>query len=75
MSYGVVPVVFNSYGAAENVIDNCVNGYLVKPFDKKGYTKIVEYLIGDNLRLLKGLPNMKISCTINSIENANNDII
>lgn len=52
MSYGVVPVAFNSFGAAENVIDNGVNGYLVKPFDKKGYTKIIEYLIGDKLQWL-----------------------
>lgn len=51
MSYGVVPVAFNSYGAAENVIDNCVNGYLVKPFDEKEYTKIIESLIGDKLQL------------------------
>ena len=30
-------------GAAEDVIDNCVNGYLVKPFDKQGYIKILNW--------------------------------
>lgn len=40
-------------GQQKMLIDNCVNGYLVKPFDKQGYIKIVEYLIGDKLRLLE----------------------
>ena len=72
MSYGVVPVVFNSYGAAVNVIDNCVNGYLVKPFDKMGYTKIVEYLIGDNLRLLEGATQSVLKAKTFSVDNIGN---
>ena len=72
MSYGVVPVAFNSYGAAEDVIDNCVNGYLVKPFDKQGYIKIVEYLIGDKLRLLEMSTQSVLKAKAFSVDNIGN---
>lgn len=59
-------------GAAEDVIDNCVNGYLVKPFDKQGYIKIVEYLIGDKLRLLEMSTQSVLKAKAFSVDNIGN---
>ena len=37
MQYGVVPVVFGSFHAAYDIIENNVNGIIVKPYDIKEY--------------------------------------
>lgn len=48
MQYGVVPVVYNSFGAAEDMIQNHVNGVLVPPFNEEEYTKVLEQLMNDD---------------------------
>ena len=39
LSYGTVPVLYNSYEATADLIDSGVNGFLIPPYDKK---KMVE---------------------------------
>lgn len=46
MSYGVVPVVYNSYEAAENLITDGYNGVLIeKPFEVQSFTEAVQALM------------------------------
>lgn len=53
MSYGVVPIAFNSYASVSEIINNDINGILVKPFNVNEYSKIINELINnDNKRNL-----------------------
>lgn len=55
MAHGVVPVVYNSYESAKDLISNGYNGVLVeKPFDVHSFTKAVQALM-DNVDYLKTL--------------------
>ena len=46
MSYGVVPVVYNSYEAAEDLITDGYNGVLIeKPFEVLSFTEAVQALM------------------------------
>ncbi|MDE6042430.1 MAG: glycosyltransferase [Muribaculaceae bacterium] len=48
---GVVPVAFDSFGAARDIIIDGENGFLVRPFDKEEYMARVKLLMrDDNLR-------------------------
>ena len=35
-SFGVVPLLYNSFSAAVDIIDDGINGYLISPYKKKG---------------------------------------
>lgn len=48
MCCGCVPVVFNSYVCASDIIDNKVNGFLIEPYDINHYSKELIFLM-DNL--------------------------
>lgn len=37
MQYGCVPILFNSFGAASDIVDDGVNGILVKPFNENQF--------------------------------------
>lgn len=39
MAYGCVPMAFDSWDVATDIIDNGVNGYLIHPFDVKAYSE------------------------------------
>lgn len=52
MNCGCVPVVFNSYACASDIIDNESNGFLIKPFDIDNYSKRLGLLM-NNLELRK----------------------
>jgi glycosyltransferase involved in cell wall biosynthesis len=45
MSNGVVPIAFNSYATAEDIIEHEVDGVLVPPFDSKAYAEQLVKLI------------------------------
>lgn len=45
--YGCVPIAYNSFGAATNIIRHMHNGMLVKPFRKMEYTKAIDYIISN----------------------------
>lgn len=47
MKFGVVPVAFNSYPNACDIIDNNINGFLVSPFDVGAYAEKISELIED----------------------------
>lgn len=47
MSYGVVPVVMNSFSAASDMIDSDYNGLLIKPFKIKDLINTVDRVISD----------------------------
>lgn len=42
---GIVPIVFNSFESATDIIDNKRNGFLIKPFSIKEYSRTLEQLI------------------------------
>lgn len=48
MSCGCVPVVFNSYACASDIIDNKLNGFLIEPYDINLYSRKLGFLM-DNL--------------------------
>ena len=48
MQYGVVPIAFDSYVSARDIIDSKINGVLVKPFDLEKYVDELCKLIEDN---------------------------
>lgn len=60
-SYGGVPVLFNSYSAAEDIVTHNVDGILVKPFD-------VEEYVNQNLELINDPPKLK-QMSNNAFEN------
>lgn len=47
MSYGCVPIAFNSFKAASDIIDDRVNGALVPPFSIKEYAKRLDEIMND----------------------------
>lgn len=47
MSFGCVPVIFNSYPEAINMIDHTVNGILVEGFDLRYFRQMVQDLINN----------------------------
>lgn len=45
---GVIPVVFDSYAAAHHIVGpSGVNGFLIPPFDKKEYARVLLSLMND----------------------------
>ena len=45
MQYGCVPFAFNSFSALQDIINNNVNGFSIKPFDENEYAdKIINFL-------------------------------
>lgn len=60
-SYGCVPVLFNSYSAAEDIVTHNVDGILVKPLD-------VEEFVRQNLELINNPEHLK-QMSIHAFEN------
>lgn len=48
MQNGVVPVIFDSYLSAKDLIDDESNGFLIKPFDLNEYCYKLQLLINDH---------------------------
>lgn len=42
---GVVPIAFNSFSAVQDIIEDGVNGFLIKPFDEEVYAERLLYLM------------------------------
>lgn len=51
LQFGVVPIVYNSFGSASDIIKNGFNGYLVKPFDYRSLSEHISYLINNPKKL------------------------
>lgn len=50
-SYGCVPILFNSYSAAKDIVNHDVDGFLIEPFNVDAYVKKTISLINDNEKL------------------------
>lgn len=64
MKYKCVPICFDSFGAASDIIYNGIDGYLVKPFDLEEYSSRLNTLMSDNALLRK----MSVQADIKSSE-------
>ena len=53
MHHGVVPMAFNSYGSVTDIIDDDINGFLVKPFDDKEYADKLVVLMSNEDKYTK----------------------
>ena len=53
MSYGCIPCTFNNYGAARDIIDDGVNGCLIKAFDVREYAIRLSELLKDDVKRYK----------------------
>lgn len=53
MSYGCVPCVYGSYGAAFDIVDDGVNGIISTPFRPKEMADRIQTLINDESRLVQ----------------------
>ena len=47
MSYSVVPIAFNSFSSLPSIIDNGINGYIIRPYDLKEYAETLSSLMSD----------------------------
>jgi glycosyltransferase involved in cell wall biosynthesis len=56
-SYGCVPLMFNSYSAAEDIINHDADGILVRPFDTNAYVTETQALIDNPKKLQKMATN------------------
>ena len=55
MQCGCVPVVYGTYAAARDMINDGVDGYVVKPLDESDYAKKLAYLMdNDDARRMMG---------------------
>lgn len=48
MAYGCIPILFNSYASASDIIDNGKTGILIEPFNVDDYVKQLMNLIKDD---------------------------
>jgi glycosyltransferase involved in cell wall biosynthesis len=62
-SYGCVPILFNSYSAAQDIVNHNIDGILVKPFDTNAYVTQTQALIDNPKKLQK--------MALNAFENVN----
>ena len=45
MGFGCIPITFNNYKTASDIIDSGINGYLIEPFNVKKYAKKIQQII------------------------------
>lgn len=45
MSYGCIPFVYKTYEATETIIDDKINGFLIKPFSPQEMAMHIQYMI------------------------------
>ena len=50
MSYGCIPITFNNYGAASDIIDDGKNGCLINAYDKGEYARRLSELMRDECK-------------------------
>ena len=71
MGRGIVPIIFNSFDSAHEIIDNYKNGILVEPFNINLYIKEIETLMNNNELLLYMSNNAINKAKDNHISNIN----
>jgi glycosyltransferase involved in cell wall biosynthesis len=53
MQHGVVPMAFNSYRSVKDIIDDNINGILIKSFDEKEYADKLIGLMNDEEKYIE----------------------
>lgn len=53
MQYGCIPFTFNNYGAASDIIDDDINGCLIKAFNVKEYANRLSELMNDDKKRIR----------------------
>lgn len=69
MSCGCVPIAFNSYACASDIIDNDKCGLLIKPFDTDVYSHKLSLLMDDDKRRTVMSQNAKEKSSFFQMEN------
>lgn len=69
MSLGVVPVSFDSYAAVYDIIDDDINGCIVKAYDLKEYARKLDVLMSNPQKRYLLAANAQIKVQQYSIEN------
>lgn len=69
MIFGCIPFTFNCYGAASDIIDDNVNGCLIKPFNLKDYAKRLSELMSDEKKRYNMALNAKKKVEIFDVSN------
>lgn len=59
-SYGCIPILFNTYAAAEDIVDSDVNGVLIEPNNTTDYIEVTFKLTQNPKRLLKMAHNAHV---------------
>lgn len=72
MQYGAVPICFNSYKSASDIIDIGENGYLIKPFDLNDYAAHLNELMNNPKKLQTLSKNCQIKVRKFDSENISN---
>ena len=70
MACGCAPITFNSYACAKDIIDDGVNGFLVKPFDINEYANRMSRLMEDGAlydSISKGAKEKSKTFSLNTI--------
>lgn len=52
MQYGCIPIAYNSFAALSDIIEDSINGYMIKPFDSKEYVRKLIMLANDEDRMM-----------------------
>lgn len=50
-SYGMIPILFNSFATAKDIITDQKNGFLIEPFSEELYAKQLELLMSEQVEL------------------------
>lgn len=69
MTFGCIPFTFNCYGAASDIIDDNINGCLIKPFDIREYANRLSELMSDENKRKKMAHNANIKVNQFDISN------
>lgn len=72
MSLGVVPVSFDSYAAVYDIIDNNINGCIVKAYDLEEYSRKLDFLMSNQQRRFVLAANAQKKVQQFSIEHVGN---
>ncbi len=69
MIYGCIPILFNSYAAASEIVDNEVNGFLIAPYDEVKYANCLSSLMNNGELRTKMMTNARLNGERFSIDN------
>lgn len=72
MVHGIVPVVFKSFGAAEDIVVNGECGFLIKPFDEIKFADKLSYLMESKDALLRMSQNARTHSQLFTRDNVRN---